>query len=76
MKSLIHKARVRFRIISILVGQVQARVFVTILYYTLVVPFAGLARFFTGPVAVKDEAPTWLDRPAVSNDLDSAREQG
>lgn len=76
MKTLINISRERFYIIGGIVGQVQARVFVTALYYTLVVPFAGLARIFTGPLTQPDEAPTWESREAVPTDIDAAREQG
>jgi len=76
VKALISTAKERFNIIGGIVGQVQARVFVTALYYTLVVPFAGLARVFTGPLTHRGEAPSWENRPAVPTDIDAAREQG
>ncbi len=76
MKTLVNIARQRFSIITNIVGHVQARVFVTALYYTLVVPFAGLARIFTGPLVNRNDPPSWLDRAPTPTDLDSAYDQG
>lgn len=75
MKSIASIAWKRFNIIGSIVGHVQGRIFVTALYFTLVVPFAGLARLITGPLTSKADVPAWLPREPLPTDLDSARDQ-
>jgi hypothetical protein len=76
LKPIFRTAWQRFNLIASIVGQVQSRIIVTLLYYTLLVPFALIARFAGDPLQKKAHTPAWLARPPVPTDLDSAHEQG
>jgi hypothetical protein len=66
----------RFKIIGALVGDGNARAVSLLFYFTVSVPFALIARFFTDPQRIKTNASRWLDRAPVPTDIESAKEQG
>jgi hypothetical protein len=59
------------------IGDVQARVLLTILYFTLVAPFALIVRWTSDPLTLKATTPRgWHVRTAPADpELDQARKQ-
>lgn len=75
MREIIRIAWDRFNLIGSIIGDVQSRVLVTAFYFTILVPFGIGSRLFSDPLR-RSEDSRWLERPAVPDDLDSARQQG
>jgi hypothetical protein len=65
----------RFTLIAEIMGEVNGRVLVTAFYYTILVPFGLISRLATDPLNRKT-GPSWIERPPLKRDLDSARNQG
>lgn len=77
MSTILRIAWDRFNLIALIIGDVQGRVIVVTFYFTILMPFALIARFTTDPLHAKHgTTPTWNKRPAVPTDIDSARQQG
>ncbi|MBI3457062.1 MAG: hypothetical protein HY002_14895 [Candidatus Rokubacteria bacterium] len=59
------------------VGDCQARVLLTLLYFVIVAPFALVVRLATDPLALKPGTPRgWHARPAPAGDpIERARRQ-
>lgn len=57
------------------VGEFQARMILTVLYFTVVAPFAFLIRVFMDRLQLKSEPQQsgWTQRSPVDVDLESAR---
>lgn len=56
------------------IGDMLGRVVLTILYFTLVVPFGIIARFFIDPLAIKGSTDRfWKERNKNASTLDDAR---
>ena len=68
-------ARERFNLIAAVIGDAQGRAILTTFYYTVLVPFSLLARSSGDTLQLRGK-PTWLDRDAVPDDIDSALDQG
>jgi hypothetical protein len=67
----------RFKIIAAIIGDVQARMIMTVFYYTILVPFGFIAHFFIKPLEVQTSGtPQWLERPPIPSDLETAKRQG
>ncbi|MCL4254616.1 MAG: hypothetical protein KJ043_12665 [Anaerolineae bacterium] len=69
----------RFNVIGSVLGDVQGKVIAQVLYFTILVPFGVGSRLFIDPMAIRGKdrlTTTWVERPAVPSDLNSAREQG
>lgn len=69
----------RFNLIASIIGDVQGRVIAVTFYFTILMPFGIGSRLFSDPLRLKaysGESSSWLERPAVPNDIDSAKEQG
>jgi len=69
----------RFNIIGSVLGDVQGKVIARILYFTILVPFGIGSRLLIDPMVIRGKnrlTATWVERPAVPSDLNSAREQG
>lgn len=68
----------RMKIITAIVGDVEAKVIATLFYFTILVPFGLLSRLSSDPLNRKADAThqAWLLRPPIENDLDSAKRQG
>ena len=57
------------------VGNFQARVLLTIIYATVVLPFGLMVRFFSDSLQIKQRPVKWTDRSPEVHDLDWARKQ-
>ncbi len=60
------------------VGNIQARLLLTALYFLIVSPVALLLKLLADPLAVKrrlDRASGWVPREASATDLDEGRRQ-
>jgi hypothetical protein len=66
----------RFNLIALVMGDVNGRVIITVFYFTILLPFGIISRLLTDPLRQRDQTAHWLDRPAVPEDVDSARLQG
>lgn len=66
----------RLKIIASIVGDLQARVIVTIFYFTILVPFGLISRLTSDPLRRRVESITWLERSPLPTDLESAKRQG
>lgn len=53
----------------------QARLFLTVFYGLIVLPFGLAARFFADPLRIKKPPTQWLDHPDEAPDLHWARKQ-
>lgn len=58
-------------------GDIVARVFMTIFYFTLLLPFGVILTLFGDPLDMrhKSKAPAWLPRTTGDRTLDEARRQ-
>lgn len=68
----------RLLIITAVYGDAQGRLLASLFYFTVLVPFGIGVRMFSDPLqrAEADKQSHWLERPAVSRNLDDARRQG
>ena len=76
MKAIFRIAWDRLNLIAAIMGDVQGRVIMTVIYFTILVPFGIGSRLFSDPLHIKQASAQWIERPAVPTDLDSARDQG
>ncbi len=58
------------------IGNLQARILLTILYSVLILPFGLAVRAFSDSLRTKHRPDRWLDHPPIPNALDEARRQG
>jgi hypothetical protein len=65
----------RWTIIGEVYGDFQARLFATLFYFTILVPFAAGVRLTRDPLHLRDTNRAWLKRAPVGNTLDDARRQ-
>ncbi len=59
-----------------LVGNFQARVLLTLVYFVLVLPFGLAVRLWADPLRIKRRQVEWLSHPNDPTDMDWARRQG
>ena len=57
------------------IGDFQARVFLTVFYGVVVLPFGLATRAFADPLRIKKRPTQWLDHSAEVYDLPWARRQ-
>ena len=78
MRELLTIAWGRLKIITAVIGDVQSRGIAMLFYFTILVPFGLASRLFTDPLRVRPAAgaPSWVERPPVSQDIEAARQQG
>jgi hypothetical protein len=57
------------------IGDVQARLLLTVFYVVLMFPFGIAVLLFFDPLRVKRRPTQWLDRPDESEDLNWAKRQ-
>jgi hypothetical protein len=57
------------------IGTFQARVLLTVLYGTLVLPFGLCVRLLADPLRTKKPPSRWLDHPDEASDMEWARRQ-
>lgn len=58
------------------IGNFQARVLLTLIYYVLVLPFGLAVRLFSDSMYMKRRPEKWFDHPSSPNTLEEARRQG
>ena len=74
LRATFHRAWERFTLITTIIGETQGRIVAVILYFTLLLPFALVAR--GKDTLRRHESARWLEHPPLPTDLDSARRQG
>ena len=57
------------------IGNFQARVLLTIIYATVVLPFGVMVRLFSDFLLIKSRPTKWIERSPEVYDLDWARKQ-
>jgi hypothetical protein len=57
------------------IGNLQARLLLTIFYAVVMLPFGLTVRFLFDPLRVKQRPTQWLDHPKETRDLPWARRQ-
>lgn len=57
------------------IGNVQARILLTIIYGLVVLPFGVIVRLFADPIRIKRPPQQWLDHAEDRFDLEWARKQ-
>jgi hypothetical protein len=57
-------------------GNFQARVLLTVIYYVLVLPFGLAVRVFADSMHMKKRPEKWFDHPPLPNTVEEARRQG
>jgi hypothetical protein len=67
----------RWKLIAHAIGDVQARVLLSLFYFVIVAPFAAGVKLLSDPLALRARAvPGWLPRPAGADDAETqARRQ-
>jgi hypothetical protein len=58
------------------IGNVNARIILTVLYAVLILPFGLVVRLFADSLHSKKRPEKWFDHPPLANDLNEARRQG
>jgi hypothetical protein len=58
------------------VGNVNARILLTLLYAIVILPFGLAVRFFSDSLYSKKRPEKWFDHPPLANTLEEARRQG
>lgn len=75
-RSRINEIWSRWKSFARLVGNIQARILFTVLYFSLIAPFGLVIRALADPLAVKHPAGSrWLPKATQPMDLDEARRQ-
>lgn len=65
----------RLSLITKVIGEVNSRIIMTLLYFTVVVPFGLISRFTSDPLDFKGK-PSWVTRKPIPRDIESAKLQG
>jgi len=58
------------------IGNINARILLTLLYAIVILPFGLAVRFFSDSMHIKKRPESWFDHPPIPNTLDEARRQG
>lgn len=66
----------RWKKIGHAIGNFQARILLTLIYYVLILPFGLVVRAFSDSMHMKKRPEKWFDHPATPNTLEEARRQG
>ena len=64
-----------FKAVSLAIGNVVGRVFLTIFYFAVMSPFAMIVRTRLDPLQIKSSRRGWHNRPEAARDLSAARQQ-
>ena len=75
MQAIWKVAWARMTLITESVGEVNSRILLTLIYFTVFVPFGLISRFTTDPLDFKS-GPSWVVRKPVPRDIKSAKLQG
>ena len=70
------KISARWKKIGHAIGNFQARILLTVIYYVLVLPFGLVVRVFSDSMHMKKRPEKWFDHPPIPNTLEEARRQG
>ena len=75
--SMLRRARAGWMELVVYIGDFQSRALLTTLYFTIVVPFAGLSRLLGDPLRLRTvQADTgWIERQTQDTDLEAVRRQ-
>ena len=57
------------------IGDFQARLLLTLIYMTVLLPFGLIVRFFGDPLRIKTSPNAWIVRPPEVHDVGWARKQ-
>jgi hypothetical protein len=76
LREVVQLAWERLNVITSIIGDVQGRLIATLFYFSILVPFGIGSRLFSDPMSIKSRQNTWLERPSVPTDLESAKRQG
>lgn len=74
--SLRGKISARWKKIGHAIGNFQARILLTVIYYVLILPFGLVVRAFSDSMHMKKRPEKWFDHPPIPNTLEEARRQG
>jgi len=66
----------RFKIIAGIVGDVQGYLMASLFYFTILVPFALIARLTGDPLRQRHPDQAWLTKEPVDHRLEGAKRQG
>lgn len=58
------------------IGNVQARILLTVIYSVLILPFGLVVRLFSDSMHMKKRPEKWFDHPPAPNTLEEAHRQG
>ena len=72
-RPLIARAWLAWKRIAHSIGNFQARLLLTIFYFTVMLPFGLAVRLFSDPLRIKTRPTEWLHSPDVVQDLPWAR---
>jgi hypothetical protein len=72
---IVRTAWTRWKIISDIFSDFQARLIAVLFYFTIFVPFALGVRLLSDPLHLRKTLSSWLDRTPVGTTLDDARRQ-
>jgi hypothetical protein len=72
---IVRTAWTRWKIISDIFSDFQARLIAVFFYFTIFVPFALGVRLLSDPLHLHKTLSSWLDREPVGATLDDARRQ-
>jgi hypothetical protein len=72
-----HLGWTKWKLISRRVGETQARIVLTVFYFTIMAPFGMIRTHLADPLQLKPSAqgPTWASRQRRQPTLDDARRQ-
>ena len=57
-------------------GNVNARIILTLVYAIIILPFGLIVRLFSDSMHIKKRPTAWFDHPPLPNTLEEARRQG
>jgi hypothetical protein len=66
----------RFKIIVMIIGDVDSRIIATLFYFTIFAPFGIISRLMSDPLHLRNRQPDWAERAAVPSELEAAKRQG
>ncbi len=66
----------RWKKIGHAIGNFQARILLTLIYYVLILPFGLIVRVFSDSMHMKKRPEKWFDHPPAPNTLEEATRQG
>ena len=61
-----------WKVVGRAIGDLLARVVLTLLYFTLVLPFGLITTLFRDPLDLKPRIPGWRSREPIEGTLDEA----